>query len=280
VKTLHTFGAAPGAEILAVKLKRANPFFYDAYSIPISQENVFLATDVMLAIAYMIDKALELRMPISICIGLGTNMGGHDGFETLEEYMAIISRITGVCICTAAGNESNSRHHASGRLLAENNTYDLQIRVPENAHSFPVHIWVNPTDRMSVSITSPIGEIVPRAPARSGAITQTRLILERSTIIVRYFFPVAGSGVQSIYIRILDPTPGIWKVTLFGDIILDGRFNAWLHMNGFLTPGIEFLVPDPNVTVTVPATSIGCITCGAYNERDGSLYSASSWRTY
>ena len=274
---LSTFGAAPDSELLVVKLKRAHPFFYDFYLIPETQENVFLATDAMLAIEYMVGKANELRMPLSICIGLGTNMAGHDSFAAMEQYMSTISRLIGMCICTAAGNESNARHHASGILPSEGSTYDIQIRVPENAHSFPVYIWVNPTDRMSVSIKSPTGEVVPRAPARSRVTTETNLILERSSTIVRYFFPVTGSGVQYISLRIIDPTPGIWTVTLYGDIILEGRFDAWLPITDFLTPGIEFLTPDPNVTITVPATSIGCITCGAYNERDGSLYSDSSW---
>jgi len=138
-------------------------------------------------------------------------------------------------------------------------------------------LWVNPTDRMSVSVKSPIGEILPRVPAESGLSIERRLILERATIIVEYFFPVAATGVQLINVKILNPTPGIWTVTLYGDIILEGRFNAWLHMTGLISPGIEFLISDPYTTITVPATTAGCITCGAYNDRDGSLFAESSW---
>jgi len=270
-------GAAPDAELIVVKLKKANQFFYNFYSVLESQENAFISIDIMLAIEYMIGKANELRMPISICIALGTNMSGHDGFTVMEEYITRVSQLEGVCICTAAGNESNMKLHASGIVATRNSTKDIQIRVPENAHSFPVFIWINPSDRMSVSIKSPVGETVSRAPAIFGTVTQTKLILERSTIAVHYFFPHQGSGAQFIGVNILDPTPGIWTITLFGDIILNGRFDAWLHMSGFLTPGIEFLVPDPYVTVTAPATSRGCIACGAYNDRDGSLYVNSSW---
>ena len=200
-------GSAPDAELIVVKLKRAAPFFYNLYSIPEAQENAFLTIDVMLAIEYMIGKSNELRMPISICIALGTNMGGHDGFDILGQYMSEVSRITGVCICAAAGNESNKRLHASGIITHSLSAQDIQIRVPENANSFIFSIWTNPPDRMSVSLKSPTNEIVPRAPAISGAITQTRLILERSTVIVQYFFPVTGSGAQVITVHILDPTP-------------------------------------------------------------------------
>jgi len=40
---------------------------------------------------------------------------------------------------------------------------------------------------------------------------------------------------------------------------------------------VEFLKPIPECTIVNPATSIGSITCGAYDSRDNSLYTASSW---
>ena len=175
------------------------------------------------------------------------------------------------------GNESNARHHTSGIIAGRNATSNIQFRVPENADNFSVNIWVNPSDRMSASVTSPTGEILPRVPATPILSIERRLILERATIIVEYFFPLGISGVQLITVRILNPTPGIWTITLYGDIIINGRFNAWLPMTGLLSPGIEFLIPDPYTTITVPATTAGCITCGAYNDRDGSLYVNSSW---
>ena len=95
-------GAAPDSELLVVKLRRMHPYFYKRYFIPESQENVFSTADVMLAIEYMIARASVLRMPLSICIGLGTNMPGHDGFSVLEDYISRVSHIPGVCICIAA----------------------------------------------------------------------------------------------------------------------------------------------------------------------------------
>jgi len=175
------------------------------------------------------------------------------------------------------GNESNTGHHTSGVIPETNATHDIQIRVPENANSFPISVWAHSANRMSVSIKSPVGENIPRVPAKSGIISETKLILEKATVIVRYYFPVLGSGSELIIISILNPTPGIWTVTLHGDIIIDGIFDSWLHITGFLSPGIQFLTPDPYKTITVPATGVGCITCGAYNDKNGSLYINSSW---
>jgi len=81
-------GAAPDAELLVVKLRRMQQDLSNLYLIPESQQNVFSAADVMLAIDYMINKANALRMPLAICIGLGSSMSARDGAEVLEEYIA------------------------------------------------------------------------------------------------------------------------------------------------------------------------------------------------
>ncbi len=72
-------------------------------------------------------------------------------------------------------------------------------------------------------------------------------------------------------------TPGIWTITVYGDLILDGTFHAWLPITSLASPGVEFLAAIPNYTVTVPSTAIGIISCGAYNITDKSLYPNSSW---
>jgi len=269
-------GAAPDADLLVVKLRKIQNFFYNRYCIPESQENIFSTADVLLAIEYMIDKALKLNMPLAICIGLGSNLSGHDGFSVLSKYISAVSLISGVCICTAAGNESNTGHHKSGTLSRTNSTYDVQVQVPENANSFKMQVFVDAPDRMSVSLKSPTGEMIPRAVARSGTTTVTNLILERAKTSVEYFFPIA-SGVQLINIKIQYPTPGIWEVTLHGDIVVHGSFNIWLPITGMLTPGIQFVSPNPYATIVKPGTSVGGITSGAYNEKDNSLYISSSW---
>jgi len=56
----------------------------------------------MLGIEYIIEKARSLNMPVVICIGVGTNQGGHDGFTEVEKYIGIVSNMTGVCVCVAA----------------------------------------------------------------------------------------------------------------------------------------------------------------------------------
>ena len=270
-------GAAPDSELIVVKLRRLHKFFYHEFLIPDSQENVYSSADVMLAIDYMLDRAHELKMPIAICLGLGSNMGGHDGFTILEQYISSVSNISGVCICAAAGNESNAGHHMVGKIDKVGGSYDVQIRVPENANSFLAFFIVEPTDRMTVTVKSPTNEVIPRSVARSGIVTETKLTLEKSTVREIYYFPIAETGVEHISVAFVDPTPGIWTITLHGEIIIDGKFHGWMHLTNLITEGIEFITPEPYNTVVTPGTSPGCITCGAYNHEDNSLYINSSW---
>ncbi len=142
-------------------------------------------------------------------------------------------------------------------------------------------IFVNITskicDRISVSVRSPTGELVSRVPAKSKYTFTTRLVLERSEVSVSYSFPLEGSGDQVTIVKILDATPGIWTITVYGDIIIDGRIHAWLPLTGFVSPDVEFLSSNPYTTITSPGNGMGTIRCGAYNSIRGSLYPDSSW---
>lgn len=270
-------GAAPDAEIIAVKLKKARPFYLEKYCVPKQQQAAFESSAVMLGIDYIVKKARELRRPVAICLGLGTNFGSHDGYSIFEEYLSSIARLDGVCLCVAAGNESQERHHMTGKIVGAGNTHDIEINVGEQAGDICLSIWNTVADRFSVSLRSPTGELISRVPARPNVITEVKLVLETTRVTIEYHFPVEGSGGQLIIIRILEASSGLWTVILHGDIVLDGSFHAWLPMTGFVSPSVEFLSASPYFTVTVPSTASGVIACGAYSSIDFSLYLQSSW---
>ena len=120
-------------------------------------------------------------------------------------------------------------------------------------------------------------ELVGRFPAVSDRVFEGRLILEQAEVTVVYRFPLEVSGGQQTVVRLFNATPGIWTVTVFGDIILNGEFHAWLPLTGFIPPETEFLAASPYTTITVPATAIGIICCGAYDDSNNILFSDSSW---
>jgi subtilisin family serine protease len=270
-------GAAPDAELIVVKLKSARPYYREMFLIPPDQENAFESSAVMVGIEYILDKSRELNRPVVICLGIGTSFGSHDGFSIFEEYLSGISNLRGVCLCTSAGNEAQSRHHTQGRIVSTEATENIELKVGESSGDAFISIWSGISDRFSLSIRSPTGELIDRVPARNGLRREAKLILEKARVTVAYYFPVEGSSGQVSIVRIIDATPGIWTITLHGDIILEGTYHAWLPITGFISPDIEFLSATPYYTVVIPSTMFGCISCGAYNTANNSLYVRSSW---
>jgi hypothetical protein len=270
-------GAAPEAEFIVVKLKELSPYYRDRWLIPPDEHDVFESIDVMQGIEYIVSKAIEMNRPVAICIGLGGNGSGHDGYNILEDYLTGLSYQSGVALCCAAGNEADAKHHTMGVLSGVGSSESVEIYVPSNTPNIFPTMWNNTSDRMSVSVTSPTGEKIDRIPARHNDAVTTRLVLENASVVVKYYYPFSGTASQLTSIRILDPSPGIWTINIYGEIVLDGTFHMWLPVTGQTPPGVEFLTPDPNYTVTMPATAVGVIACGAYNSKDKSLYSSSSW---
>jgi subtilisin family serine protease len=270
-------GAAPDSELIVVKLRKARPYYLETAEVPPDQENAYEYSEIMLGIEYILNKSRELDRPVVICLAVGTNMGGHEGTSIFEEYLRDISNLRGVCVCTAAGNESQMRHHFQNVLLAKGEEQNVDIRVGESAGNILVSLWNTAADRLSVSVRSPAGELIDRVPARSGAITESNLVLEKTRIVVEYYFPLESSGSQLTIVRIQNATPGIWTIIVHGDIILDGTYHVWLPLTGFVDPSVGFLAPAPYTTTVVPATAFGIITCGAYNSRIESLYLNTSW---
>lgn len=270
-------GAAPDSELIVVKLRKARPFYLETFFVPPEQENAYEYSDIMIGIEYILKKAQQVNKPVVICLGIGTNFGSHDGFSIFEEYLSEVSNLRGVCVCVAAGNESQAKHHTQNILKKKGEEQSVDIRAGENAGNILISLWNTASDRLSVAVRSPSGEMVGRVPAKAGYRMEVNLVLEKSKVGVEYYFPVEGSGGQLTVIRIYDATPGIWSIIVHGDIITDGTYHAWLPLTGFVSPTVMFLSPSPYTTVVVPSTAIGIICCGAYNSNTGSMYINSSW---
>ena len=271
-------GAAPDAEIIAVKLRKARPFYREKYCVPADQENAYESSAVMVGVEYILRKARELGRPVAICIGLGTNSGSHDGASVFEEYLSAVSIQRGVCLCVAAGNEAEARHHVGGILQPGEKPGQVDLKVGDNAGDVYMAVWNTVADRLSVSVRSPSGELVGRVPARPGTAlaADVKLVLEAARVQVEYHFPMESSGGQLTVIRILGATPGVWTIQLHGDILLNGSYQVWLPMTGFVSPTVEFLAATPDYTITSPGTAVGVICCGAYDSASKSLYAKSS----
>ena len=269
-------GAAPDCSLIVVKLKEAKSYMKKRTGIDINTPYVYSSTDIMQAIEYVINKSSELNMPISICIGLGTNEGGHDGLSIFEEYISRIAIRNNTVVSCAMGNEGRARRHIMATIPEDGAIKNIEIRVSEGETGFSVFIYATEPDKLSVAITSPTGEFVDAVPVRSTQFFETSLLFEKSQVGVRYVFASEKSATEAIFVRILQPTPGLWTLRIKGDVIINGRFHAWLPISNFLQLETYFLESVADYTITMPATSEGVLSVGAYDDSSDILYVSTS----
>lgn len=257
-------GAAVGSNLICVKLRPAKNNLRDFYGIP-SDVPAFNSADVILGIQYAFAKADELSRPVVILLALATNLGAHDGTDPVELYLGRVANAAGVCVVTAAGNETGSGKHYSASLTDED---IVEFFVAENESSVLLNIWGRDPDLFSLSLESPIGNIVERLPRSAMRLNRYQLPGETSQVSIRYY----GQGSPCSYVRLDAPTPGIWRLHVYGDTIINGTYDIWLPIQNFGRSETRFLRPSPFGTVTVPGTQPRVITVGGYQPLTNSIY--------
>ncbi|MBO5459561.1 MAG: S8 family serine peptidase, partial [Lachnospira sp.] len=155
----------------------------------------------------------------------------------------------------------------------------IEINVGANERGFAMEIWAESQDILSVSITSPSGEVIPRIPARLGTSSIFNFLLEQSQLTVDYRVVETVSGYEVIFMRFINPAQGIWKIDVYSLTNIVGSYNAWLPLKEFLTGDTFFLQSDPSTTLTEPSAAERVISVGAYNHVTGAAY-ISSGRGY
>lgn len=270
-------GAAPESELVVVKLKPAKQYLRDFYLVS-SDAEAYQENDIMMGIKYLRVEAYRLKKPMVILLGLGSNLGSHEGTSPLSITLQDISRNLGAATVIAAGNETGLGHHYEGTIPSGQEFDDVEIRVgqPESELGFVVELWASTADTYSVGFISPSGEIISRIPIIAGNETSIPFLLEPTIITVNYQLIESGSGKQLIFIRFQAPTTGIWKIRVFNTQYLTGLFHLWLPSQGLISDETVFLTPNPYTTITMPGNTASPITVGAYNHLNNSIYIHSS----
>lgn len=268
-------GAAPRCQIAMVKLKPAKQYLRDFYLVS-SEASAFQENDIMMGIKYLISMAKRYQMPLTIYLGIGTNSGSHDGTSPLSLQIRDLSRLLGVIVVVAAGNEAGLRHHYLGEVDQNQEYEDVEIRVAPKELGFTLELWAVEPELYTVGFISPTGEMIQRIPITTTDDTRIPFLLESTVITVSYRNSEIGSGSQLIFMRFEAPTEGIWKIRVFNSIFITGEYHMWLPIQGFVSDDTFFLRPNPYTTITDPGNSSLPITVSNYNHINNSIYIHSS----
>ncbi|MGL6197990.1 MAG: S8 family serine peptidase [Lachnospiraceae bacterium] len=268
-------GAAPDAELVIVKLKQVKQITRDYSALTDPGINAYDTIDVLNGVEYLIETAKNVNRPIVIFLGLGTSDSAHDGLSYLSQYLAFVAALSNVIVISAVGNEGDRRHHAAGHLSGNEDMKEIEFNVTASTSGFFMSMWAFTPDRLSISLVTPLGEVIERRRFLGNERDSYSFIIEKSRITLDYEYPNAKNGSQSIFIRFFTPQIGLWRLRVYGDLVIDGRFNIWMPISSLWNNSAYFLQPEVNITVTTPSTAPILISVGAYNSFDGSIYVSS-----
>ena len=252
-------GAAPEAQFIIVKL--GQPDF----------EGFVRNIEIMLGIRYVIEKATALGKPIAINISIGSNEGPHDSNALLEQYIDDVATLWKNNIVVGAGNEAITRNHTSGTVLQGGST-KIEIEIGPNTTYYPVSIWQNPVDELSFQIIDPSGRSTPMIVYAEGPVQYG---LEGTRVYAAFAGPSPLSS-DIEFAVVLTPieeriTSGTWQIIIFGERVVDGRFDAWGPTAEEGGDNNFFADPTVETTITTPATARLGIAVGAYNHITGQI---------
>ena len=254
-------GIAPGADIVVVKLGNPQPDSFPR------------TTELMRALTYAVRVALEYNRPTAINISFGNTYGNHSGDSLLERFIDNISEIGKNCIIIGSGNEGASLGHTRNQFLQPG---FVEFSVGNFESSLNVQIWMQYEDEFQIVISSPNGSeaVIESTRALAGEGTEgglERRTLEGTELLIYVGEPLPYAVSQEIYIDMI-PTEqyiqeGIWRIRFIPLQVVNGYVNMYLPSDVTRNENTFFLLPSPEMTLTIPSTSSKAITVGAYNSR-------------
>lgn len=218
-------------------------------------------TDVMRGVKFLLDQAEERRMPCVVNLSYGANQGSHQGQSLFESYIDQSAQRGRSAIVCAAGNEGSGAHHFRGRL-EEGGTVDAEFTVSTRREELYLSLWKNFADEAAFELVLPNGQT-------TGPLTEGTRVLRFGPVRVSAFYGVPthyAAAQEALFL--LDAPPGdldgLWKLRAHGRKVADGRFDVWLPTVEEAGDRTAFLQPEPELTVTLPATALYPISVGGF----------------
>ena len=247
-------GVAPEASLIVVRLGERG------------RESFARTTEIMRALKYIVDKAMQHNMPVAINLSFGTNNGSHAGDSLFETYINAVAQRWRSVIAVATGNEGAARHHFGG-LIAARQTMEVAFTVAPGLQSVYLTLWKNFADTLDLELISPGGQSsgILRSTERSRQVN-----FGGTNAAIFYRQPTIYSRSQEAFFDLDGNLGGIWRLRVTGRKVVDGEFHIWLPTLEEVGPATAFLIPDPGLTLTLPSTTPNVISVGGYNSTLGS----------
>ncbi|MFR7572341.1 MAG: hypothetical protein ACLUVM_06280 [Blautia faecis] len=146
--------------------------------------------------------ANDRRMPLSLCLGIGSSQGAHIGKNPLSLYVDYISQYSLISVSIAAGNEGAARHHYAGRLTDRENQASAELRVGNKEPGFTMEFWGEPPEIYNLSLQSPTGEILDISASLGEMTQELSFVFVETRVKVNYVSIERQTGYTLVYFNL------------------------------------------------------------------------------
>lgn len=259
-------GVAPLSQLVVVKCKEAKSSYREFFRVP-SGVPCYQENDIMNGIAYILRIARRVNKQVVICIGMGTNLGNHDGGTALCSMIDFMNMFQGVCIVTCAGNEGNARHH----YYITQEYEEIAINVEASSQGFVSELWWRTPGDLQFDVVSPGGNTLGIIEAAAFVRERRQFVVENSIVEVIGGEVQEQSRDQVILFRFENSKAGVWKIRVYSSGT-EIKYHMWLPIRQFLSAETYFVRPEPYVTLCEPGNNRRGVTVSAYNSVDGAFF--------
>lgn len=259
-------GAAPNCKFVIIKLKELKGESLNYSGVESGTRYVYGEPMMILALRYLSLIESEFKLPMVMYFPLGTNTGAHSGSGVMEKYFEVQSRKIGVIPVTGTGNQGDTQTHIEGRIQDRNDDNYIEVKVGKNQKFLNFNIYFSKPDKVSIGIVSPSGEVLEKVDVKLRKIKDYKFIYEGTVVSIYYLDPFIETGEEVAVLKFRDIREGIWKIRLYGERIIEGKYWSWLPQRELLDKDTRFINPIQSTTLTIPSTGLGLISSANYNQ--------------
>ena len=249
-------GVAPEASLIIVKLDTG------------ARSSFPLTTSLMRAMDYVVNKGVEIQMPLAVNLSFGNTYGSHDGSALIERYINNMAEIGRTVICVGSGNEGAAGGHTAGVIEPEERERIIEFTIGNYEREFNLQLWLNFVDSYEAILQSPAGDRFSfDTYADMGRTVRRRLA---DTDLLFYVgAPQPYSVNQEVFLDFIPVNTyvnqGVWRLLLRPTRLVSGNYSLYMPSSRIKGQDTRFLQPVPEQTLTIPSTAERVITVGAYN---------------
>ena len=264
-------GVANDCTFAIVKLRESQRFKKQLEDENILNVPVYYLSSILAGIEFLKKYSLKVNKPMVILNSIGNSEHSHDSSDLFSRYLSEIASYRGLVFVASCGNEGVAEGHASGYIDNIGDIKEAQLKIENSMKLLQFKVYVRRPNKMSIAVISPSGESSEFMTSNLYKEKTIEYVFEDTTLRIDFYTWDNITGLQVFLLSFSRIKPGIWKIRLKGEYIVDGRFDIWLPPAITLKPETKFLEPNPNQTINVPGSSNKAKSVAYYNQNNNSI---------